>query len=82
MEPKWTCDHRLSYISDKTGYWNLYLVEDLSNIESSRNVLQRDEEIGEPAWEFGHCSFSPHPKLKDIVVVLYSGVRISFVICI
>ena len=81
MEPKWTCDHRLLYISDKTGYWNLYFVEDLSNIESSRNVLQQDAEIGGPSWQFGRCSFSPHPTLKDIVVVLYSGVRISFKIC-
>ena len=81
MEPKWTCDHKLLYISDKTGYWNLYWAEDLSNIESSKNVWEKKEEIGEPAWEFGHCSFSPHPTLKDIVAILYSGVRIAFVIC-
>lgn len=73
MQPRWTCDNKLMYISDKTGYWNLYLLEDISNNESARNVLERDEEIGGPCWKFGSCSYSPHPTDSDKVAVIYSG---------
>ena len=74
MEPKWTCDHRLMYISDQTGYWNLYLAENLSNFDSTRNVMQRDVELGQPAWRFNNNFYSPHPFSEDVVAVLYGGV--------
>ena len=66
------------YISDQTGYWNLYLAENLSNFDSTRNVMQRDVELGQPAWRFNNNFYSPHPSSEDVVAVLYGGVSWEF----
>ena len=72
MEPRWTSDGKLCFISDKTGWWNLYLVENLDTLQC-KNVCPMDVEIGSPCWKFGHLSYAPHPSNPDVIAVLYGG---------
>jgi dipeptidyl aminopeptidase/acylaminoacyl peptidase len=48
--PEWSPDGRLYFVSDRTGWWNLYRRLDDGQIE---HVLDMAAEFGEPQWRFG-----------------------------
>ena len=48
-QPLWSPNGELFYISDKSGWWNLYRVGD----HGSECVLARDNDFGKPHWQFG-----------------------------
>jgi dipeptidyl aminopeptidase/acylaminoacyl peptidase len=51
LDPQWGPDGRLHYLSDRTGWWNLYADdEQLTRLE--------DAEIGFPAWVFGMSRYT------------------------
>ncbi|MEV5439918.1 prolyl oligopeptidase family serine peptidase [Streptomyces sp. NPDC052682] len=47
----WSADGRLLYVSDRTGWWNLYRDGDL--------LCGREEEFGGPLWQLGLRWFAP-----------------------
>ncbi len=49
-EPSWTPDGRLWFLSDRTGWWNLYRADPDGTVTA---VIEIDAEIGVPAWVFG-----------------------------
>jgi dipeptidyl aminopeptidase/acylaminoacyl peptidase len=52
LEPEWQPDGSLIFISDRTGWWNLYRWSpDSGRIEALTEL--DDAEIGEPQWVFG-----------------------------
>jgi dipeptidyl aminopeptidase/acylaminoacyl peptidase len=46
LEPAWSPDGRLHFVSDRNGWWNLHC-------EERALTLLEDGEIGSPAWIFG-----------------------------
>ena len=50
----WSPDGRLHFISDRTGWWNLYRQEDDDG--EPTNLVPMDAEFGEPMWMFGYSS--------------------------
>ena len=52
-QPRWSPDGRLHYISDRTGWWNLY-VDDGG---AGRALAPRAAEFAEPDWTLGQSSF-------------------------
>lgn len=60
-DPSWSYDGTLHYVSDVSGFWNLYRHED-----GGRRVGPKDAELARPAWVFGsRC----HAHLPDGGVV-------------
>jgi dipeptidyl aminopeptidase/acylaminoacyl peptidase len=51
LDPQWGPDGRLHYLSDRTGWWNLYADRD-------RLTQLDDAEIGFPAWVFGMSRYT------------------------
>ncbi|MFI9819654.1 prolyl oligopeptidase family serine peptidase [Streptomyces sp. NPDC052013] len=47
----WTADGRLLYVSDRTGWWNLY--------RDGESLCPREEEFGGPLWKLGWRWFAP-----------------------
>ncbi|WP_037673723.1 LpqB family beta-propeller domain-containing protein [Streptomyces griseus] len=47
----WSTDGRLLYVSDRTGWWNLY--------RDHEPVCPREEEFGGPLWKLGFRWFAP-----------------------
>jgi dipeptidyl aminopeptidase/acylaminoacyl peptidase len=45
FQPEWSPSGVLHYVSDASGWWNLY--------RSGRRLFAIDAELGEPAWTFG-----------------------------
>lgn len=51
LDPQWSPDGRLHYLSDRTGWWNLYCEgEQLTHLD--------DREIGFAAWVFGMSRYT------------------------
>ena len=54
IDPKWAQDGSLWFISDRTGFWNLYRWDG----ETTRPVLPRQAEFAGPLWVFGQSNYA------------------------
>ncbi|HUC14508.1 MAG TPA: prolyl oligopeptidase family serine peptidase [Acidimicrobiales bacterium] len=50
LQPKWAPDGSLAYISDRTGWWNLYI--------DDRAMAPMEAEFAGPAWAFGDSDYA------------------------
>ncbi len=55
MEPKWGADGTLYFISDRSGFWNLYALID----GEARPILPSAAEFAGPLWVFGQSNYIP-----------------------
>jgi len=54
FQPEWSPDGALYFVSDRTGWWNLYRWRD----GAVEPVVQREAEFGAPAWVFGMSTYA------------------------
>ncbi len=54
FQPEWSPDGVLYFVSDRTGWWNLYRLKE-SKVEP---LFPLDAEFGQPQWVFGTSLFS------------------------
>lgn len=55
LQPAWTNKGGLIFISDRSGWWNLY---EESSPDSVKPLYPQDAEFSEPAWMFGYHSYT------------------------
>ena len=55
FQPEWSPDGRLVFISDRSGWWNLYRREPDG---SDAALCPRDAEFGQPQWVFGLSTYA------------------------
>src|SRR5580765_3355919 len=53
FQPEWSPDGTLYFVSDRTGWWNLYRWKE-NNVEP---LCQMEAEFGQPQWVFGASLF-------------------------
>jgi dipeptidyl aminopeptidase/acylaminoacyl peptidase len=54
FQPQWSPDGVLFFVSDRTGWWNLYRRQD----NESKPVVRMDAEFGMPQWLFGMSTYA------------------------
>jgi dipeptidyl aminopeptidase/acylaminoacyl peptidase len=54
-EPTWQADGALWFVSDRSGWWNLYRWLPGHDVEE---IVRIDAEIGVPAWTFGSARYA------------------------
>jgi dipeptidyl aminopeptidase/acylaminoacyl peptidase len=54
FEPRWSPDDRLYFVSDKTGWWNLYRWQN----DSPHLLCDVEAEFGLPQWVFGMSTYA------------------------
>ncbi|MEA3560203.1 MAG: S9 family peptidase, partial [Candidatus Omnitrophota bacterium] len=54
FQPQWSPDNVLYFVSDKTGWWNLYCRENNSN----KALFEMQAEFGKPQWIFGMATYA------------------------
>ena len=59
MQPRWGPGGELVFISDRSGFWNLYRQEQGSGGVTA--LCAKDAEFGGPAWVFGMRSYQILP---------------------
>jgi dipeptidyl aminopeptidase/acylaminoacyl peptidase len=74
LAPVWRDDRSLYAISDRSGWWNLYLVDLLAPPQARpagpRALCPREEEFAGPLWQLG---MSPYAMLSDGRIVVAHG---------
>ncbi|HEX6230078.1 MAG TPA: S9 family peptidase [Actinomycetota bacterium] len=55
FQPAWSPDGTLHFVSDRTGWWNLYRLEPGGE---ATNLAPMSAEFGVPMWQFGYSSFA------------------------
>jgi dipeptidyl aminopeptidase/acylaminoacyl peptidase len=68
LEPQWDADGTLYFISDRSGYWNLYALREAG----VHAVWPRAAEFAGPLWQFGQANYA---LLGDGRAVLRFGER-------
>jgi dipeptidyl aminopeptidase/acylaminoacyl peptidase len=56
LEPQWHDDGSLTFISDRTGWWNLYRCS--PDGAAVAPLVEIEAEIGEPQWLFGRSRYA------------------------
>ncbi len=54
FQPEWSPDGRLHYVSDESGWWNLYRHEPTGRVQ----VCPQEAEFGQPQWSFGMSTYA------------------------
>lgn len=54
FQPQWSPDGKLYFVSDRTGWWNIYRWQD-ENVEA---LTQMEAEFGQPQWNFGMSTYA------------------------
>ena len=54
FQPRWSPDGRLYFVSDRTGWWNLYRYED----SAAEPLCEFEAEFGLPQWVFGMSTYA------------------------
>src|SRR6516225_8764889 len=58
LAPSWRDNRSLYVISDRSGWWNLYLVNLTESTGAPRPLCPREEEFAAPLWQLGSCPFA------------------------
>ena len=70
-QPEWSAAGELHFVSDRTGWWNLYRLAEGPRLDA---LAPMDAEFADPAWIFGRSSYGFLPD-GSIVAVARSGGR-------
>ena len=54
FQPEWSPDGRLAFVSDRSGWWNLYLLDE-GKLEA---LAPMEAEFGMPQWVFGMSTYA------------------------
>lgn len=55
FQPSWSPDHTLYYVSDQSGWWNLYRSE--CGTDTQQALLPMQAEFGQPQWVFAQSTY-------------------------
>ncbi|MEH2183929.1 S9 family peptidase [Nostoc sp.] len=70
FQPEWSSDNNLYFISDRTGWWNLYRWQD-ENIEA---LTQMEAEFGCPLWVLGASTYGFESANRMICTYTQQGI--------
>ncbi len=69
FQPAWSPDGTLHYVSDRTGWWNIYRVEGDHRI----NLAPMQAELGLPHWNFGMNTYTFLSNDRIAAVIQHEG---------
>jgi dipeptidyl aminopeptidase/acylaminoacyl peptidase len=58
LAPVWRDDHSLYAVSDRSGWWNLYVADLATPTGMPRPLCPREEEFAAPLWQLGAYPFA------------------------
>ena len=58
FQPEWSPDGTLYFVSDRTGWWNLYRLGEGPRGEEAGPLREMEAEFGLPQWRFGMSTYA------------------------
>ena len=71
FQPEWSPTGTLYFVSDRTGWWNLYRLRN----GSVEPVYPMDAEFGEPQWIFGMSTYALESEERAICAYSLGGIK-------
>ena len=69
-QPEWSAEGVIHFVSDRTGWWNLYRLLDGPTLHA---LAPMKAEFADPAWVFGRTSYAFTPDGSIAAVARYDG---------
>jgi dipeptidyl aminopeptidase/acylaminoacyl peptidase len=69
FQPQWSPDGTLYFVSDRTGWWNIYRWEE----DQIQPILLKEAEFGMPQWLFGMSTYAFESKQRLICAYTQKG---------
>jgi len=69
-QPEWSPDGVIHFVSDRSGWWNLYRLVDGRTVEA---LAPMEAEFADPAWVFGRSSYAFTPDGSIVAVERHDG---------
>ncbi len=77
FQPEWSASGELYFVSDRTGWWNLYRRETDGSVEI---VCEMEAEFGMPQWGFGMSSYAFESPERIVCSYIEKGIaRLGYV---
>ena len=58
VQPAWRSDGVLHFVSDESGWWNLFAFDGPDRLDGpARSLAPMEAELGDPSWVFGRSSY-------------------------
>ena len=70
FQPEWSPDGTLHFVSDRTGWWNLYRLHE----GRGEPLCQKEAEFGVPQWAFGMSTYAFLSPTRVVCTVIERGV--------
>ena len=71
FQPEWSPDGGLHFVSDRTGWWNIYRASEHGSVE---NICEMEAEFGVPQWVFGLSTYAFESADKIVCTFAERGV--------
>ena len=71
FQPEWSPDGGLHFVSDRTGWWNIYRASEHGSVE---NICEMEAEFGVPQWIFGLSTYAFESADKIVCTFAERGV--------
>jgi len=71
FQPEWSPDGGLHFVSDRTGWWNIYRADEHGSVE---NLCEMEAEFGVPQWIFGLSTYAFESAEKIVCTFAERGV--------
>jgi dipeptidyl aminopeptidase/acylaminoacyl peptidase len=71
FQPEWSPDGTLYFVSDRSGWWNIYRVAGDGSIES---ICEMEAEFGAPQWIFGLTTYAFESAHRIVCVFAEQGI--------
>lgn len=71
FQPEWSPNGSLYFVSDRSGWWNLYRASDLLNVEP---LTPMEAEFGMPQWGFGMSTYAFESEERIICAYIANGI--------
>src|SRR5262245_25527556 len=76
FQPQWASDGSLYFVSDRTGWWNLYAERSGKTVP----IFEIDAEIGVPQWLFGYSRYTLLSNRRVACIVNENGFERAVVV--
>ena len=74
VQPEWSPEGVLHFVSDETGWWNLYALDGADGVDgAARGLAPMEAELADPAWVFGRSSYGFAPDGGILAVARANG---------
>ena len=71
FQPEWSPDGTLYFVSDRSGWWNLYRLNPGGNVET---MCEMQAEFGMPQWGFGMSTYAVESAERIVCTYIENGI--------